>query len=95
MPPQNVTPATMPFEKYQPWLPLVLTDRTWPNVRVTNVKQPWAHALMHDLYPQLYVQLHACAAFHLRILMQRPQIFKYNGAVRRRRGAAAGGQGAP
>jgi len=34
MPPQNVTPKTMPFHKYQPWLPLVLTDRTWPNVRV-------------------------------------------------------------
>jgi len=58
------------------------------------IQQPWAHALMHDLYPQLYVQ-HSCAAFHLRILMQRPQIFKYNGAVRRRRGAAAGCQGAP
>ena len=34
MPPQNVTPKTMPFHKYQPWLPLVLTDRTWPNVRI-------------------------------------------------------------
>jgi 2-isopropylmalate synthase len=24
----------MPFEKYQPWLPLVLNDRTWPNRRI-------------------------------------------------------------
>src|SRR5215211_4158957 len=34
MPPQNVTPKKMPFEKYQPWLPLVLPDRTWPNRRI-------------------------------------------------------------
>jgi 2-isopropylmalate synthase len=26
----------MPFEKYQPWLPLVLDDRTWPNKRITK-----------------------------------------------------------
>ena len=31
MPPQPVTPKKMPFEKYQPWVPVVLTDRTWPN----------------------------------------------------------------
>ena len=36
MPPQNVTPKKMPFEKYTPWLPLVLADRTWPDVRVTK-----------------------------------------------------------
>jgi len=24
----------MPFEKYQPWIPLVLHDRTWPNRRL-------------------------------------------------------------
>ena len=36
MPPQNVTPKRMPFEKYTPWLPLVLADRTWPDVRVTK-----------------------------------------------------------
>ncbi len=24
----------MPFEKYRPWLPLVLEDRTWPNNRI-------------------------------------------------------------
>ncbi len=31
MPPKPATPKKMPFEKYQPWLPLVLHDRTWPN----------------------------------------------------------------
>ena len=31
MPPQNVTPKKMPFEKYKPWVPIVLADRTWPN----------------------------------------------------------------
>jgi 2-isopropylmalate synthase len=31
MPPQSVTPKKMPFEKYSPWIPLVLEDRTWPN----------------------------------------------------------------
>ncbi len=36
MPPQNVTPKHMPFEKYTPFVPLVLTDRTWPNVTITK-----------------------------------------------------------
>lgn len=34
MPPQNVTPKKMPYEKYSPWIPLVLEDRTWPNRRI-------------------------------------------------------------
>src|SRR5205809_4622744 len=34
MPPANVIPARMPFEKYMPWLPLSLEDRTWPNKRI-------------------------------------------------------------
>jgi len=34
VPPKPVTPKKMPFEKYQPWLPLVLHDRTWPNVTI-------------------------------------------------------------
>ncbi|HEU5083133.1 MAG TPA: 2-isopropylmalate synthase [Acidimicrobiales bacterium] len=34
MPPQPVTPKKMPFEKYQPFLPLELPDRTWPNRRI-------------------------------------------------------------
>ena len=34
MPPEPVTPKTMPFEKYRPFLPLVLHDRTWPDARI-------------------------------------------------------------
>jgi 2-isopropylmalate synthase len=34
MPRKPVTPKKMPFEKYQPWIPLVLHDRTWPNRRL-------------------------------------------------------------
>ena len=34
MPPQNVVPKRMPFEKYRPWRPIVLEDRTWPNRRI-------------------------------------------------------------
>jgi 2-isopropylmalate synthase len=34
MPSKPVTPQKMPFEKYQPWLPIVLRDRTWPNCRI-------------------------------------------------------------
>jgi 2-isopropylmalate synthase len=34
MPPPNVTPRRMPFTKYRPWLPISLTDRTWPNTRI-------------------------------------------------------------
>src|SRR5215510_12278636 len=34
MPRTPVTPQKMPFEKYQPWIPLVLHDRTWPNRRL-------------------------------------------------------------
>ncbi len=32
--PQPITPRKMPFEKYQPWIPIVLRDRTWPNRRI-------------------------------------------------------------
>ena len=47
MPPPNVTPKKMPFEKYQPWLPLVLTDRTWPNVR-TRKAPLWCSVDLRD-----------------------------------------------
>ncbi len=36
MPPQNVTPKKMPFEKYAPYVPIVLTDRTWPNNTISK-----------------------------------------------------------
>ncbi len=32
MPPQPATPKTMPYEKYAPFVPIVLEDRTWPDV---------------------------------------------------------------
>ena len=35
MPPQPATPKTMPFEKYTPYVPLDLRDRTWPDNRLT------------------------------------------------------------
>ncbi|HJR25514.1 MAG TPA: 2-isopropylmalate synthase [Acidimicrobiales bacterium] len=34
MAPEPVTPKRMPFEKYRPFLPLDLPDRTWPNKRI-------------------------------------------------------------
>src|SRR5499426_3924475 len=34
MPRKPVIPQKMPFEKYQPWIPIVLHDRTWPNRRL-------------------------------------------------------------
>ena len=47
MPPQNVTPKKMPFEKYSPWVPLVLTDRTWPNTVITKAPQ-WCSVDLRD-----------------------------------------------
>jgi 2-isopropylmalate synthase len=34
MPPEPVTPKRMPFDKYRPFLPLALADRTWPDQRI-------------------------------------------------------------
>src|SRR5215218_8041969 len=34
MPPEPVTPKRMPFDKYRPFLPLSLPDRTWPSKRI-------------------------------------------------------------
>jgi len=36
MPPANVTPKKMAFDKYKPFVPVVLTDRTWPNHTITK-----------------------------------------------------------
>ncbi len=36
MPPKPATPAKMPFEKYAPHVPIVLHDRTWPNVVIDH-----------------------------------------------------------
>ncbi|HJQ77024.1 MAG TPA: 2-isopropylmalate synthase [Acidimicrobiia bacterium] len=34
MPPSPATPKKMPFEKYRSQVPLILEDRTWPNVTI-------------------------------------------------------------
>ena len=36
MPPQNVVPKRMPFEKYQPYQPVPLVDRRWPSSTITK-----------------------------------------------------------
>ena len=36
MPPQPAQPKTMPFDKYQPFVPLELPDRTWPDQKLTK-----------------------------------------------------------
>ena len=47
MPPANVTPKKMPFEKYQPFVPIVLTDRTWPNVVIDKAPR-WCSVDLRD-----------------------------------------------
>ena len=47
MPPQNVTPKRMPFDKYKPWVPVVLTDRTWPNTTITKAPM-WCSVDLRD-----------------------------------------------
>ena len=36
MAPTPATPAPMPFDKYEPFVPIVLGDRTWPDVTITE-----------------------------------------------------------
>ncbi len=47
MPPQPVTPKTMPFEKYRRWTPLTLADRTWPD-RTIDVAPLWCSVDLRD-----------------------------------------------
>ena len=47
MPPQPATPKPMPFEKYQPYVPLDLRDRTWPDRRLTTAPQ-WCAVDLRD-----------------------------------------------
>jgi 2-isopropylmalate synthase len=47
MPPKPVIPKPMPFEKYQQWLPLVLHDRTWPNVTIQRAPR-WCSVDLRD-----------------------------------------------
>ena len=47
MPPKPVTPKRMAFDKYQPFVPLDLRDRTWPDKRL--VKAPrWCSVDLRD-----------------------------------------------
>ncbi len=47
MPPKSATPKRMAFEKYQPFVPLDLRDRTWPDKRL--VKAPrWCSVDLRD-----------------------------------------------
>jgi 2-isopropylmalate synthase len=47
MPPANVTPKKMAFEKYKPFVPVVLTDRTWPN-RIIDKAPLWCSVDLRD-----------------------------------------------
>ena len=47
MPPQPATPKTMPFAKYQPYIPLDLRDRTWPDNRLTEAPR-WCAVDLRD-----------------------------------------------
>jgi 2-isopropylmalate synthase len=47
MPPQPIQPKKMAYEKYQPFLPLQLRDRTWPDAVVTTAPQ-WCSVDLRD-----------------------------------------------
>jgi len=49
MPPENVTPKPMPFEKYRPFSPLAtpLDDRTWPTKRIEKAPR-WCSVDLRD-----------------------------------------------
>src|SRR4051794_28716237 len=47
MPPANVTPKPMPFGKYQPFIPIRLTDRTWPD-KVIDKAPLWCSVDLRD-----------------------------------------------
>ena len=47
MPPQPSTPTPMPFDKYTPFIPLVLQDRTWPNAVISAAPQ-WCSVDLRD-----------------------------------------------
>jgi 2-isopropylmalate synthase len=47
MPPANVIPAKMAFDKYRPHVPIVLHDRTWPNI-VIDTAPLWCSVDLRD-----------------------------------------------
>jgi 2-isopropylmalate synthase len=47
MPPKPVTPKKMPFDKYRPFVPLELPDRTWPDNKLTKAPR-WCSVDLRD-----------------------------------------------
>ena len=47
MPPEVAKPQTMPFDRYRPFVPLVLEDRTWPN-KVIDKAPMWCSVDLRD-----------------------------------------------
>jgi 2-isopropylmalate synthase len=47
MPPKPATPKRMPFDKYVPFVPLELPDRTWPDKKLTKAPQ-WCSVDLRD-----------------------------------------------
>ena len=47
MPPANVTPKKMSFERYRPFVPITLTDRTWPDVVIDRAPR-WCSVDLRD-----------------------------------------------
>jgi 2-isopropylmalate synthase len=47
MPPISVTPKPMPFDKYRPFVPIELPDRTWPNRKLTTAPR-WCSVDLRD-----------------------------------------------
>jgi 2-isopropylmalate synthase len=47
MAPPPVTPTRMPFDKYRPFMPLELPDRTWPNRKLTKAPR-WCSVDLRD-----------------------------------------------
>ena len=47
MPPSPVTPKRMPFDKYRPFVPVELADRTWPDRKLTKAPR-WCSVDLRD-----------------------------------------------
>ena len=64
MPRPPVTATKMPFEKYQPFLPPPLEDRSWPSARITKAPR-WCSVDLRDgnihLVAGTWLMLYGCA----------------------------------
>lgn len=47
MPPQPVQPKKMPFERYRPYQPVAMADRTWPSASITRAPR-WCAVDLRD-----------------------------------------------